>query len=419
MGLLQRSLSAGALILCILLIRRLSADRLPRRLYSILWEIALLRLLLPFYLPVGGLFDKWLPAPGQGWTAAGAELISIAAVGKGGAEASFITGGKLIWLAGLAVTAAVFAYGYIRCSLRLRESIPFTGLEREKEELLADWKWRLPGQDIRLRTLDTIISPVTYGVAVPKIILPKTMDFEDKETIRFVLRHELVHIKYMDNFWKILSIAALCMHWFNPLVWALYFLFDRDMEAACDQSVIAPLEEAERQKYALTLVKMTEKNALFRMLYSGFGRSAVSERIVAIMKYKKMTAAGAVCAVLLLAGGITVFASTKEPESKHIEIFFEEGISDAKVQEIGDIIETEIVIPSAEGAYSASFVSGTEAWEKFSKTYLAEGMKEEFTWNPLENSVSYSYSIVGDVDQIVKDLETLDGVRKIRVDDEE
>ena len=56
----------------------------------------------------------------------------------------------------------------------------------------------------------------------PVILLPKKTDWTDEEALRYVLEHEFVHIRRFDSVGKLLLIAAACVHWFNPLVWAMY-----------------------------------------------------------------------------------------------------------------------------------------------------------------------------------------------------
>ena len=72
----------------------------------------------------------------------------------------------------------------------------------------------------------------------PVLLVPADMDWADEETAAFILSHEMSHIRRFDAFTKWLLAAALCIHWFNPLVWAMYILANRDLELACDEAVI-------------------------------------------------------------------------------------------------------------------------------------------------------------------------------------
>ncbi|HIV36308.1 MAG TPA: peptidoglycan DD-metalloendopeptidase family protein, partial [Candidatus Negativibacillus faecipullorum] len=99
---------------------------------------------------------------------------------------------------------------------------------------------------------------------------------------------------------KLLLSAALCLHWFNPLVWVMYVLANRDLELSCDEMVLRLLGIENRSAYAMALLEMEEKRSGFGALYSAFGKNAIEERIGAIMKMKKRSLLSAVMAVVLV-----------------------------------------------------------------------------------------------------------------------
>ena len=88
-----------------------------------------------------------------------------------------------------------------------------------------------------------ISSPLTYGILHPVILLPKKLDRNDQAALKYVLTHEYVHIRRFDAITKILFAAVLCIHWFNPLVWVMYVLANRDIELSCDAWVIRMMGE--------------------------------------------------------------------------------------------------------------------------------------------------------------------------------
>jgi beta-lactamase regulating signal transducer with metallopeptidase domain len=106
--------------------------------------------------------------------------------------------------------------------------------------------------------LDTIAVPLTYGIWRPVILLPKIISSKDEWRLKYILAHELVHIKRFDTLRKWLLAAALCIHWFNPLVWAMYVLANRDIELACDEAVVRAFGQTSRSQYALALIGMEE-----------------------------------------------------------------------------------------------------------------------------------------------------------------
>ena len=154
---------------------------------------------------------------------------------------------------------------------------------------------------------DKTATPMACGILRPQIILPKSMDLTDTLRVRHILAHELVHIRRFDAVWKGLLIAALCIHWFNPVVWVMYVLANKDLELACDESVVRRLGESGRTAYAMTLIGMAERRVKY-ISVNGFNFS--KERIKSIMKYRKYSFFAIAISVLLVAGVMAACTAT-------------------------------------------------------------------------------------------------------------
>ena len=50
--------------------------------------------------------------------------------------------------------------------------------------------------------------------------------------------------------------TALCLHWYNPLVWLAFELSGRDMEMSCDEAVLQRLGDGVRADYSACLLRM-------------------------------------------------------------------------------------------------------------------------------------------------------------------
>ncbi len=108
----------------------------------------------------------------------------------------------------------------------------------------------------------------------------------------FVLRHELAHRARGDFYWKLAGYVVLCFHWFNPILWAAYIVFCHDLEVACDERVIAKMDDGERADYAQVLLNSSrqKKNpANFSMAFAG---TSVKQRIKNILARKKTSKVG-------------------------------------------------------------------------------------------------------------------------------
>ena len=129
---------------------------------------------------------------------------------------------------------------------------------------------------------DTLICPdlsaaFVMGFFRPVICLPEGLEGDEKE---YVLLHEQTHIKRYDYISKLIFYFALCIHWFNPLVWLAYCLFSRDMEMSCDEAVIKKMGDGIKKSYSLSILALSAPSPL------SFGQASAKERIVNIMKYK-------------------------------------------------------------------------------------------------------------------------------------
>lgn len=177
----------------------------------------------------------------------------------------------------------------------------------------------------------------------PVILLPKTTDWNNEDTLHYVLAHELVHIKRFDIIAKVVLVVALCIHWFNPLVWVMYVLANRDIELSCDETVIRQFGEHTRAAYAKVLISMEETRSGFTPLCNNFSRNAIEERITAIMKTRKTTVVSLALAALIVAGTTSVFATSALAESKgskdtnYYETETSEGVLTSYTDDNGEI----------------------------------------------------------------------------------
>lgn len=95
-------------------------------------------------------------------------------------------------------------------------------------------------------------------------------------------------------------------------------------------------------------------------------------------------------------------------EGVSVWVFFDEGIEDVRIQQIGDMIAKRPEVAKME------FISAEEAWEGFRDEYLGE-YGDGFTENPLENSANYQVYLndVSMQSALVTYLESIDGVRMV------
>lgn len=97
------------------------------------------------------------------------------------------------------------------------------------------------------------IPAFVLGVFRPRIYLPVGLREEEQ---RCILLHERTHLKRLDHLTRLAAFAALCLHWFNPLVWVAFYLSGRDMEMSCDEAVIKALGTSSKKTYSSSLLTL-------------------------------------------------------------------------------------------------------------------------------------------------------------------
>lgn len=325
------SLSAATMILAAMVLRFRFQERVPRRVFCLLWDLCLVRLLLPLrltspfsiraLLPVreaipqtaairqvqiaGGSFEAGFSLAED--TAVYAGTSAETAAGLGGFRLPSVNLPLLAWAAVGTLLAAWFLWGHLRSRRVYAMSLPLDNA------FVRRWQEDHPlFRPVQVRFSDRIAAPLTYGAVYPVVLLPKGMDLADTAGLAYVLEHEYTHIRRFDALRKWLLAAALCLHWFNPCVWLMYILAGRDMELSCDEAVLRA--GADRSGYALTLLALEEERGRWSPSGSHFSRNATEERIKTIMKRKQISLAALLAVLVVMSIATTVFA-TNAPET--------------------------------------------------------------------------------------------------------
>lgn len=345
MNLIWMSLAGAAMILVTIGLRALFLNKLPKKMFLVLWWAALIRLLVPVSLHSGFSVYSLLPQPvflsdAKDWEeqeeTGQAKMISVEEEIGGTAEnlqqgtaldsvrnmeyaknmqekANSENGNiawKMVWATGMFLSALFFLSAYFRGCREFRCSFPV------EEEKIRSWEEGHKGiRRIRVRWSERVRTPLSYGIMNPVILMPKGTDWSDDKQVAYVLEHEYVHIKRFDIATKLILTAGVCIHWFNPLVWIMYLFFNRDIEISCDEEVVRHFGEEARSGYARILIGMEEKKSGLLSFGNGFGKIAIEERIKAIMKMKKTSAFALAAAVFLVAVVVLGFGTVAKEKT--------------------------------------------------------------------------------------------------------
>lgn len=329
-SILQMNVQAGVLIIAIIIIRAVALDKLPKTVFSALWGIVICRLLVPVFVSskfsLYGIAGRFFPRT-DGNRAPIVEYVIptsnfAEAIDKAMSSMQqpffYMTTLTIFWIVGMSVLFIFFAvlsfknYNELRFSLPIRDNEYFN-------EWLAKHKCFRP---ITIMQSDRITTPLAVGIIKPRILLPKTMPMNDEQLLRYVLTHEYYHIRHFDMIWKMLIICTACIHWFNPLVWAMLMIASRDLEILCDEMVIHHFGVESKTDYAYAIIHMAEQKNKFISLYQGFSRNAAEERIASIMKMRKKPMIAILASVVLVVAlsiGCTTTTMASDRDSAAVE----------------------------------------------------------------------------------------------------
>lgn len=318
---LQMSISGAAFIMAVVLIRVAAIHKLPKKTFLILWELVMVRLLIPFSIP--SMFSVYTLVTHNLSSAALLEIetqhnipaiqgLSVATQKAAEPPAdlsSSVSMWFIIWCAGMILLVLFFVLSYLRCLIEFRTALPV------HDHAVEMWLEKHPlKRPVLVRQSDRIFAPLTYGIFRPVILMPKKTDWKNEKQLHYVLSHEYVHICRYDTVTKLIAALALCIHWFNPFVWAMYLLFNRDLELACDESVIRQFGEGSKSAYSRMLIDMEAAKSGLLPFCNSFSKNAIEERITAVMKMRK-TSLFAICIAAVLIAGVTAAFATSAADS--------------------------------------------------------------------------------------------------------
>lgn len=148
-------------------------------------------------------------------------------------------------------------------------------------------------------------SPMIVGAIKPTLLLPELE--LSTEQLSLVFRHELIHYRRRDIWYKLLLMLANAIHWFNPMVWLMVYAADRDLELSCDEAVVTGRDEAYREEYGRCLLAVVRAGMSRRTLFTTnfySGKKTLKNRLATILDTTKKRRGTLALAALLLAAAV-------------------------------------------------------------------------------------------------------------------
>lgn len=301
-------------------IRWLVKDRVCCRLRYGLWLLVLLRLLIPMNfarssLSLGQLlpFEAPVAAPElsiQIWYTFAPDAVKPAEPGNVW---------RLLWLVGVVTVLGSFAISRLVLEFRLRRDRVL------REDLCCP---------VPVYQTAAVKAPCQIGLFWPVVYVTETAAGGD--SLRYVLLHEMTHLRHFDHLWSVLRCVALALHWFDPLAWVAAYLSKEDGELACDEGVLAELSREEVIAYGSILIQLScNKGGVIMGMNSMLdGKATLRRRVEAIARRKRNRRSAAILAAVLcvMTAGCT-FTDVPETTTPKPSIQMQTPIT-APVQEV-------------------------------------------------------------------------------------
>lgn len=284
----------GSLMILTVLIVRLFLVRAPKIFSYALWLVVLFRLLCPISFESGfsllGILgvdteeqgtveyisDSLRPELQTGQTT----VVPAAATAEGDPE---------LQRAGTTQKRAFMrSEDVIQISLRVGSVIWVTGtigllLYGGGSYMRLKKKLRAADRALICRT-DAVSTAFVLGFIHPRIYLPNNLEEREES---YILLHEQIHVKRRDSLYRAAAYLALCLHWFNPLVWLAFHLSGKDMEMSCDEAVVRKIGNSVKKEYSNSLLTLATGSAKVKGVPLAFGEGDTGSRIKNVLRYKK------------------------------------------------------------------------------------------------------------------------------------
>ena len=219
----------------------------------------------------------------------------------------------VVWSVGMSALALWYIAVLLRFRMRLskKQTQPVCGeLQRIANHCASEYGIR---QIPILRVSPYVQSPVMIGFFKPIIAVPA--DGLPPADIQMILKHELVHFKRRDLWWKLLGVVIQTIHWVNPIVWLLCKDFEFYAETSCDAQVVQNLDHEERKHYGYLLISYTKlqhkMNSTPGIAFTS-SREKLKRRICIMLngnKSKKLIATALVCVLGASSFALSAFAA--------------------------------------------------------------------------------------------------------------
>ncbi len=161
-----------------------------------------------------------------------------------------------IWGTGVLIFSLVVIISYFRFLCHKNKNAVKISDNKIFSEVKKELKIK---RRIRLKASSDIGSPMLVGILFPTVYIP-CLKIPDNN-MRMVLLHELTHYKRKDLLVKWFAILVNAVHWFNPLCYLACANLSEACEISCDMAVTKNMSEDEQKLYMQTILDLVEERS--------------------------------------------------------------------------------------------------------------------------------------------------------------
>ncbi|ASA23191.1 M56 family metallopeptidase [Paenibacillus donghaensis] len=197
---------------------------------------------------------------------------------------------------------------------------------------------------IGLSVCESVTSPMLVGFFRPVILLPPIKLSDD--ALSLILKHELIHFKRHDLWYKAMILTATAFHWFNPVVYLMAKAAAEQCEISCDALVLQNADHQRRMQYGETIIAVARNGTKLQIALSTKfygGTKGLKNRISAIMDLKGKKAGILILCVALMGmiwigSALTAATNADDPQASiATEIVTSTYVSDSHIDSDSDM----------------------------------------------------------------------------------
>ncbi|WP_343209769.1 M56 family metallopeptidase [Anaerolentibacter hominis] len=338
-----------------------------------------------------------------------------------------------IWAAGMSLYWACNFLGYEICKRRIIkrsrrvENERILGILKEEQERYGI------KQNVTVICDKKAESPFVMGFFRSLLILPGE-DYPEQQ-LRYILRHELIHYRRRDIWYKLLLLTVKAVHWFNPIMWIMTGEAQKDLELSCDSAVVADAGQDERLAYGeaiLSGIRQHKTNCSSLSTCFNGGVQTMKKRLRNLMRPGKkkgvtfgisILTAGFIMMSLVACAAVTAPGNTDQDSGKTSDITLVGGVEPPNQSEPSE--PAEPVQNSPQDQKKEDFVTTAQG---FASAYFSNDLESLLTFMPPgADGECYGEDILGRIHDLslkydesaLEDKTVITAQYEFRLDDED